>query len=112
MTDAVARAAELAALGFTGTLDTEQLDRLDRAQEDDPDPRVRSAALAALVRGAPGDAFAAWQRATSDPEASVRRRAAELAPALASAHRSSAFTAAACSRAPRRISRTHFEHIL
>jgi HEAT repeat protein len=84
VSDAVTRAAELAALGFAGTLGTKQLERLVRAQADDPDPRVRAAALAALVRAARDDALSAWQRATSDPDAAVRRRAAELAPVLAS----------------------------
>lgn len=83
MTDAVARAAELAALGFTDALDTEQLERLRHARADDRDARVRSAALGALVRAAPGDALTAWLGATADPDAAVRRRAAELAPALA-----------------------------
>lgn len=47
------------------------------------DPRVRGAALGALCRGG-GDARArtAWTSAAGDPERSVRRRAAELAPAL------------------------------
>jgi HEAT repeat protein len=85
VTDAVARAAELAALGFAGNLDREQLERLDRAGAGDPDPRVRSAALAALVRASPDDARFAWQHALSDPEAAVRRRAAELAPDLVTA---------------------------
>jgi len=85
VTDAVARAAELAALGFAGNLDREQLERLDRAGAGDPDPRVRSAALAALVRASPDDARSAWQHALSDPEAAVRRRAAELAPDLVTA---------------------------
>jgi HEAT repeat protein len=93
VTGAVARAAELAALGFAGALDTEQLERLHRAQAGDPDPRVRSAALAALVRATPDDALAAWQRATADPEAAVRRRGAELAPAIAAVDGSAATVA-------------------
>jgi HEAT repeat protein len=85
VSDAVTRAAELAALGFAGTLDREQLEVLRRAQVDDPDARVRAAALGALVRASPGDAFLTWPDATVDPDAAVRRRAAEVAPALVSA---------------------------
>jgi HEAT repeat protein len=47
------------------------------------DPRVRVAAVGALVRGGTRtDGRWAWRRASEDPEASVRRRAAELTPAL------------------------------
>jgi HEAT repeat protein len=47
------------------------------------DARVRGAALGALVRAAGArQARAAWQRSVADPAATVRRRAAELAPAL------------------------------
>jgi HEAT repeat protein len=49
----------------------------------DPDPRVRAAALGALVRAAgAATARAAWRDAAVDPDPAVRRRAAELAPAL------------------------------
>jgi len=82
MSDAVSRAADLAALGFAGALDRGQIDGLRRAQSEDPDARVRAAALGGLVRASPGDAFATWPDATVDPEPSVRRRAAEVAPAL------------------------------
>jgi HEAT repeat protein len=48
------------------------------------DRRVRGAALGALVRGGgTARARSAWSRAVLDPESAVRRRAAELAPALA-----------------------------
>ena len=48
------------------------------------DPRVRGAALGALVRGGGrARARAAWGQAVRDPESAVRRRAAELAPTLA-----------------------------
>jgi HEAT repeat protein len=83
VSSAVDRAAELAALGFAGTIDPEQLHDLRRAQADDPDPRVRGAALGALVRASRPDAFVAWPSATVDREPAVRRRAAEVAPALA-----------------------------
>lgn len=50
------------------------------------DARVRIAALGALVRnGTPTDARRAWTTATGDPEAAVRRRAAELGPRLTAA---------------------------
>jgi len=47
------------------------------------DPRVRIAALGALVRHAErADARRAWSVATADPSTAVRRRAAEHAPAI------------------------------
>jgi HEAT repeat protein len=49
----------------------------------DPDPRLRSLALAALVRGGPRPVAAeAWTVAAADAEARVRLRAAQVAPAL------------------------------
>jgi HEAT repeat protein len=78
----VDRAARVAALGHDGPLSLPDL-RLARAATTDPAPAVRAAALAALVRGAPvRDAARAWDRAAADADASVRRRAADLAPAL------------------------------
>jgi HEAT repeat protein len=54
------------------------------ASRDHPDGRVRAAALGALVRGAGRRvAGGAWRHALGDPDAAVRRRATELAPALA-----------------------------
>ncbi len=84
MTDAgpVARAAELAALGHRGNVTVADRDRLERAAVDDPDPRVRTAALAALVRAVAGEARGAWTVALVDPAPAVRRRAAELTPDL------------------------------
>ncbi len=84
MTDAgpVARAAELAALGHRAPVARADVDRLASAATRDPDPRVRAAALGALVRGAPGDALTAWAGARTDPAPAVRRRVAELAPAV------------------------------
>jgi len=79
----VARAAELASLGHRGSLDAAMRAQLVAAATDDPDARVRAAALGALVRAAPDAAAPAWTRALDDPDAAVRRRAAELAPALA-----------------------------
>jgi HEAT repeat protein len=78
----IARAAELATLGFQAPLDAVARDRLLVALHDDPDPRVRAAALGALVRAAPDDATAPWLGALGDTAPTVRRRAAELAPAL------------------------------
>ena len=49
----------------------------------DPDTRVRTVALATLVRDAPRAASApVWKHAARDADPSVRRRAAELAPRL------------------------------
>ncbi|HKY76614.1 MAG TPA: HEAT repeat domain-containing protein [Acidimicrobiia bacterium] len=52
--------------------------------DDDADPRVRAAALGALAR-LPDPPPGAWARAVADPDPSVRRRAAEVAPAFAGA---------------------------
>ena len=82
MTDAVARAADLARLGLAGDLTPDQAAAAREALADDPDPRVRAAALAALVRAAPAGAEDAWAAATADRDPAVRRRAAELAPQL------------------------------
>jgi hypothetical protein len=96
VTDAgpVARAADLAALGHRGALGPGELALLEQAVRDDPDARVRAAALGALVRA--GDdmpavaahalgahALAGWRTAITDSAAAVRRRACELSPALA-----------------------------
>lgn len=52
----------------------------------DPDPRVRAAALAALVRrGVDPEVGPAWTAAAADPDPTVRRRAAELGPRVAAA---------------------------
>jgi len=58
-------------------------DELRAAALDDPDPRVRAVAIAALVRTAARRTSApVWRRVVNDPEPAVRRRAAEIAPAL------------------------------
>jgi HEAT repeat protein len=81
-TAAVERAARAAALGHT-RLTPEQRRELVTAVESDPDARVRAVALGALVRGGARRAAAsAWRTAARDRDASVRRRVAELAPAL------------------------------
>jgi HEAT repeat protein len=56
---------------------------LSVAATGDADPRVRAVALAALVRTAPRRTSApVWRRVATDPEPAVRRRVAEVAPAL------------------------------
>jgi HEAT repeat protein len=83
--DPVERAADLAALGLAGrgTATEPDVAMLRTALHDDPDARVRVAALGALVRRARrAVARDAWVDAIGDRDASVRRRAAELAPAL------------------------------
>jgi HEAT repeat protein len=83
--DPVGRAARYAASSppFSQFLVLE----LGAAVRDDPDPRVRGAALGALVRrrGADRSGRAGWRIAATDPVATVRRRAAELGPSLAPA---------------------------
>jgi HEAT repeat protein len=79
----VERAAEAVVLGLGPRLDRNATRALGVFVESDPEARVRAAALGALVRAAPKvSARAAWKRATADRDASVRRRAAELAPLL------------------------------
>lgn len=83
----VARAAQIAGLGHRGRLDDGAL-AAARCATTDPEPLVRAAALGALVRGAPVRIAApAWFVAARDPDASVRRRAADLAPRLAGRRR-------------------------
>jgi HEAT repeat protein len=80
--DPAARAAGAAALGHHPPLSPRAAALLAGLVVEDDDPRVRAAALGALVRvGAPG-AGASWEEAARDPVAAVRRRVAELAPAL------------------------------
>ncbi|HMG27296.1 MAG TPA: HEAT repeat domain-containing protein [Acidimicrobiia bacterium] len=77
------RAADAAALGLRARLPAEAPAELERAARDDPDARVRAAALGALVRaGGRRRATTAWRAALTDPAAGVRRRAADLAPVL------------------------------
>lgn len=79
----VERAADAAALGLRERLPAGAPAELERAAESDDDARVRAAALGALVRaGGRRRATSAWRRALGDPAPGVRRRAAELAPAL------------------------------
>jgi HEAT repeat protein len=56
---------------------------LSEAVRSHPDPRVRSAALGALVRASGArTGRTAWQSGVADAAAAVRRRCGELAPAL------------------------------
>ncbi|MFM8305205.1 MAG: HEAT repeat domain-containing protein [Actinomycetota bacterium] len=76
------RAACVAGLGHTGPLAGEALATVLAAARDDEAP-VRAVAVAALVRAGPVPVAApAWAAAVADPDPAVRRRAAELAPAL------------------------------
>ena len=80
--DALERAAAAAALG-AGQLDGSATAELTEMVEHDPEPRVRAAALGALARGgAPEIGARPWLAAAGDTDASVRRRAAETAPAF------------------------------
>jgi HEAT repeat protein len=88
--DGVDRAARIAALGHDGPLSLPDL-REARSATADAAPAVRAAAVAVLVRAGPvRDAARAWQRAAADVDASVRRRAADLAPALQARRRTPA----------------------
>jgi HEAT repeat protein len=84
------RAVAASSLGHRTATTPEDRDELERLVRSDPDARVRSAALGALIQiavapraGARRQAGITWRAAADDPDATVRRRAAELAPALA-----------------------------
>jgi HEAT repeat protein len=80
---AVERAAHAAALGMRARLPAGAAADLERAVGDDPDARVRAAALGALARAAGRRrATATWRVALADADPAVRRRAADLAPGL------------------------------
>jgi HEAT repeat protein len=77
------RAAAAATLGRKARISPAEQAELEFLVDSDPDSRVRSVALAALVHAGPRRrAAAAWRTAARDADANVRRRAAELAPAL------------------------------
>ena len=77
------RAAAAATLGHRSHLTAAEQRELRQLVESDPDARVRSIALAALVHAAPRRSAArAWRVAAEDHDPNLRRRAAELAPAL------------------------------
>lgn len=77
------RAADAAALGQRAGISTDEAEGLARSVVDDPDERVRGAALAALVRAAPQSAATPWRVGVGDRSPAVRRRAADMAPLLA-----------------------------
>jgi len=80
-------AARIAALGLGGPLRADALAEV-RTALDDTDPRVRAAAVGALVRASPVRVAApAWAAAAADVDPAVRRRVADLAPALANRRR-------------------------
>ena len=72
------RATAVAAAGLRPTAVSNR--SLERLAASDPDPRVRAAALGALVRA--GRAESAWPGAMDDPDPAVRRRGCDLAPSL------------------------------
>ena len=77
------RAADIAALGLGERLPAGAPTELEHAARHDADARVRAAALGALVRACGRRrATSAWRRALGDPAPAVRRRAAELTPAI------------------------------
>jgi HEAT repeat protein len=81
-TSAMHRAARAGALGHR-EITAEQRRELAVAVRTDPDARVRAVALGAIVRrSSRRDAVPVWREAARDEDPSVRRRAAELAPAL------------------------------
>jgi HEAT repeat protein len=80
--DPVERAAAAAAAGLRRPAPAGTRDALYHLVDDDADPLVRAAALGALAR-LPDPPYEGWSRAAADPDPSVRRRAADLAPAFA-----------------------------
>ncbi len=81
--DPLERAAAAAALGLRRPVPAGAGAALRGLLGADPDPRVRAAALGALVRVAGRRAAGPWAAALADPDPGVRRRAAEAAPAVA-----------------------------
>jgi HEAT repeat protein len=81
--DARERATAAATLGHRRPVATGTGAALSKLVRADPDPRVRGAALGALVRVSKRRAAGTWAAALADPDPSVRRRAAEVAPEVA-----------------------------
>jgi HEAT repeat protein len=81
--DALERAAAAAGLGLRRPVPAGTGAALRELLGADPDPRVRAAALGALVRVSKRRAAGPWAAALADPDPSVRRRAAEAAPEVA-----------------------------
>jgi HEAT repeat protein len=80
------RAAAAAILGRRARVTADERRGLEQLVAADPDARVRSVALGALVHAAPRrSAAGAWRIAAYDHDPNVRRRAAELAPTLGAA---------------------------
>ena len=69
--------------GLRRPVPAETLEALAGLVRDDADPRVRAAALGALSRQPDDAQLGAWVGAAADPDPSVRRRAAEVAPSFA-----------------------------
>lgn len=82
--DPVHRAAAAASLGFDAEWSGNTASDLCETVRSDPEATVRGAALGALVRRTPDspETERAWQVASTDGAAAVRRRCATLAPAL------------------------------
>jgi HEAT repeat protein len=80
--DPVERAAAAAAAGLRRPVPAGTPAALALLVADDPDGRVRTAALGALAL-LPDPPAGAWLRAAADPDPAVRRRAADHAPAFA-----------------------------
>lgn len=81
----IERATTAAAIGLTEPTSPEATQQLRTLLEHDPDPRVRTAALGAILRiarreDATIDAGGAWLLAACDPDPRVRSRACEEAP--------------------------------
>jgi hypothetical protein len=82
-TDLYTRAAAAAGSGRSSRPARDEIAAWVRLSADDPEPRVRAAALGAVVRNAGRTrAEQVWRRAATDSDPSVRRRAAELAPTV------------------------------
>ena len=81
--DARERAAAAAGMGLRRPVAAGTGAALRELVGTDPDPRVRAAALGALVRVAGHRAARPWASALIDADPSVRRRAAEVAPEVA-----------------------------
>ena len=81
--DALERAAAAAALGLRRPVAAGSTAALERLLATDPDPRVRTAALGALVRISKRRAAGPWAVALADADPAVRRRAAETSPVVA-----------------------------
>jgi HEAT repeat protein len=81
--DATERAAAITARGLTGRIPDDEAIELAGIVVHGSDPRARGAALGALVRSARrAIARDALLTAAADPDVSMRRRAADLAPSL------------------------------